>query len=389
LGNKDQHRVAPSTRRKKVLFITRAYDFGGAEKHLLDLVSRLDETALQLSIVCLGKDFYSARLNASQKIVVTTCNHEPKSVWEWARLIRETRPDVVVFIYGWLWAIPWRASIGAWLAAVPKRFSIQHLIAPADMNRGWIRGAVRRMFGTVNLKLSASLFQSTIAVSNNLRNSLIHDFGFPAKKVITIHNGVSLTEFVPVDGDGSELKSRFGFSPDEFVLVCTARLSEQKGIDILLQGIALTLRRGIHCKCLLVGDGPLKENLMAQARDLGLSQHVFFEGFCENIQNYLHTGSAFILSSYREGLPLSILEAMASGLPCVVTDVGGNSEAVVDGVNGLLIPPGSPEAVADAIQYLSEHEDKRAQMAIRARALAREEFDIEKCMAGISRVILN
>ena len=389
MGDNEQDRIVSGTKRKKVLFITRAFDFGGAEKHLLDLVSRLDGAALQLSILCLEKDFYSSRLRADHNIEVSTCNQAPNSILDWVRLLRKIRPDVVVFIYGWLWAIPWTASIGAWLAGVPKRFSIQHLIAPANMNRGWIRGAVRRMFGALHLKLSASLFQSTIAVSNNLRNSLIHDFGFPAKKVITIHNGVSLSEFVPLDGNGAELKSSFGFSQDEFVLVCTARLSEQKGIDILLQGIAQTVRLGIHCKCLLVGDGPLKEKLMAQAKDLGVSEHVLFEGFSEDIQKYLHTGSAFILTSYREGLPLSILEAMASGLPCVVTNVGGNAEAVVDGVNGLLIPPGSPGAVADAIQYLVEHSDERAQMAMRSRALACEKFDIEKCMAGISRVILN
>ena len=124
-------------------------------------------------------------------------------------------------------------------------------------------------------------------------------------------------------------------------------------------------------------------------RELGLRSHVFIEGFQKDVRPYLHASSAFILTSHREGLPLSILEAMACGLPCIVTDVGGNTEAITHQVHGLVVPRGSVDATANAISYLATHPNERAQMGRTARARACEAFDIEKRMAEIKRVILH
>jgi len=149
------------------------------------------------------------------------------------------------------------------------------------------------------------------------------------------------------------------------------------------------LREQVPCKCIIVGDGPLKQRLVEQASTAGLSAHVMFEGFHEDVRPYLQAGSAFILTSHREGLSLSILEAMACGLPAVVTNVGGNAEAVTDQVNGLVVSPGSVDSVADAISYLANHPEERARMSREARARACEYFDIEKAMAEIRQVILS
>lgn len=389
MSYREQHRVAHGGAIRNVLIVTRAFDYGGAEKHLLELLRRIDRTGLRLSILCLGQDLYSERLGSGRDIEVTACTRPPNSLWDWVRLFRKGHPDVVVFIYGWIWAFPWFASIGARLAGIPRRFSIQHLMTPIDTNRGWARELIRRMFGPVTMKISASQFHTTIAVSDNLKKSLIRDLGFPAGTIRTIHNGISSSEFAPSEKNGSNLRNERGISSGEFVLACAARLSEQKGIDILLQGLALVMRAGIPFRCFVIGDGPLKDQLIDQARRLGLTDRVFFEGFREDVRMYLQASSAFVLPSRREGLPLSILEAMACGLPCIVTDVGGNSEAIKDKINGLVVPAGSAEALANAISYLATHEAERAQMCKVARKMATEEFDIEKSMAEIARVVLN
>ena len=139
----------------------------------------------------------------------------------------------------------------------------------------------------------------------------------------------------------------------------------------------------------ILGDGPLRDQLLDQARELGLPGHVLFEGFQRDVRPYLRASSAFILTSNSEGLPLSILEAMACGLPCIVTDVGGNREAVIDQVNGLVVPPASAGAVANAISYLATHPQERAQMAKTARATVCELFNTDNRMAEIQRVILS
>jgi glycosyltransferase involved in cell wall biosynthesis len=315
-------------------------------------------------------------------------------------MFRALQPDVIVFIYGWLWAFPRKVSVGAWLARIPKRFSIQQLVvsqqgvSPRELseqpeqNRS-IRDALQRRLHPIALRISAYLFHATICVSHAMKKSLITDFGFPAKKIRVVHNGVSVSDFVPSESNGARMRTQLGLLPDEFVLVCAARLSEQKGIDVLLQAVARVLREGVRCKLIIVGDGPLRGQLRKQAQELDLSGAVRFEGFQNDIRPYLQAGSAFVLTSYMEGLPLSIVEAMACGLPCIVTDVGGNAEAVLHQMHGLVVPPGSAEATAGAISYLVNHPQECARMSRMARERACEAFDIENRMAEIKRVILN
>jgi glycosyltransferase involved in cell wall biosynthesis len=405
---------------KKILFVSNSGEYGGAEKHLLELIQRLRGPDVQLCILCFQMDFFTARLGPAPDIEVITCTKTPQFLWDWVRLFRNIRPHVVVFVYGWFWAFPCAALVGAWVAGVRRRFSIQHLMTPPvsltpqvlaavrrrRSLRGRLRGVLRRLLGRQDpppwpLWLLASMntaaqisrfayfYNTTICVSDALRHSLLKDFGFPASKVKTIHNGVSISEFVPSGSHRSEVRERLGCVQDEFVLVCVARLSEQKRVDILLEALARVLREGVRCKCIIVGDGPCKNQLLEQARSNGLSDHVFFEGFHEDVRPYLQAGSAFILTSDTEGLPLSILEAMACGLPSIVTDVGGNAELITHGVHGLIVPRESVHAIAEAISYLAKHPEERAQMAKMARARACEAFDIENAMAEIRQVILS
>jgi len=126
---------------------------------------------------------------------------------------------------------------------------------------------------------------------------------------------------------------------------------------------------------------------MRLANSLGLSRYVLFEGFHQDVRPYLQASSAFILTSRMEGLPVSVLEAMACGLPCIVTNVGGSPEAVKDHVTGLVIPPSSVEAAADAILYLATNPDKRAQMASKSREMVIQNFDIENRINDLKPVL--
>ena len=395
----EQRRIASDRAPKKVLFVTKTFDYGGAEKDLIELIRRIREPGVRLSILCLGKDFFSERVDPSQGVRVIVWSKSTTALWNWVSLFRAFQPDVVVFVYGWLWAFPRMAPIGAWLAGVQRRFSIQQLVTSPQTLLPWessarsksrrsILSILRRLLYPIALRISAHSFHTTICVSHAMKDSLVRDFGFPEKKLRTIYNGVSVSEFVPSESRGAEMRAQLGLRPDEFVLVCAARLSEQKGIDILLQAMARVLRDGVACKCIIVGDGPLRDQLLKQARELNLSGAVFFEGFHEDIRPYLQAGSAFILTSYTEGLPLSILEAMACSLPCIVTNAGGNAEAITHQIHGLVVPPGSADGIAAAILHLVKHPQERAEMARMARARACEAFDLEDRMAGIKRIIL-
>ena len=325
------------------------------------------------------------------------CKTEPKTLGGWTKLLWDARPDVVVFCYGWIESFPWQATLAAILSGIRRRFAIQHLVLPPlpprEEGRS-PRARLRRLIGKnarrlLGWRVSGYFCNKTICVSNGVRNGLVNVLRFPAKRTITVHNGVSTSTFVPSKANGAALRARLGLAPEEFLLVCAARLAEAKGIDILLQAVSKVVRRGISCKCVIVGDGPLKQKLLQQADSLGLTDHVFFEGFQKDVRPYLQAASAFILTSHLEGLPLSVLEAMACGLPCIVTNVGGSAEAVADQVVGLVIPPGSADAAAEAIVNLATRPDERARMASGARERVCRAFDIRDRMNELKAVILS
>lgn len=185
------------------------------------------------------------------------------------------------------------------------------------------------------------------------------------------------------------MRSRLHVTPDEFLIVCTARLSVEKGLEILLGAMRKIVQEFPECKCMVVGEGPLQESLTRQIESLRLESHVFLEGFQPDVRPYLAAADAFLLTSYIEGLPYSVLEAMASGLPCVVTNVGGNAEAVVQNKTGLIVHSGSIDEVVRAVSYLISHPQERARMGEAASIRARTKFDMEEKMAEIRDLILS
>jgi glycosyltransferase involved in cell wall biosynthesis len=395
---KENSPALPVPHGKKIVFVLpRTSEFGGLERHLLDLLRRLKDPQLHSSVVCFDQDVISAHMGRDQQAhVAVKCEKQPKSLRDWFRIIREADPDTIVFIYSWIEAFPWQAPVAALLAGVRRRFSIHQLIAnpPPPRVRGWSpRNMLRRLIGRrarylLSVRTSGYVLNKTICVSNAVQEVLVNAYRFPASKTVIVHNGVSTSTFVPSEMGGAAVRARFGVGPEDFLLVCAARLADAKGIDILLQAVSRVVRQGVSCKCIIVGDGPLKEKLLQQANSDGLWEHVYFEGFQKDVRPYLQAGSAFILTSHVEGLPLSVLEAMACGLPCIVTNVGGSAEAVKDHVTGLVIPPASVEAVVDAILYLVTHPDERAEMAGKSRDAVCQSFDIEDKMSELTRVIL-
>jgi glycosyltransferase involved in cell wall biosynthesis len=391
---------APRRGKRTVLFVTNSFSYGGSEKHLLELLRRLDDGNVQSVVLCTDSDPYTQRLKEGcHSSVAVRSEQSLKSIRDWLRVFREIKPDVVVLVYGTLWILPWVAAVAARLAGIQKLYAIHHLmpLPPQDPRILEIkspRDILRRVFGKrvrklLTVRVPPHLCNKTICVSNAVRNSLIEQYRFPARKMLTIHNGVSPREFALSRGDGIAIRAELEIHSDEFVLVCTARLSTEKGIDILLSAMGQIIQKDPSCKCIIIGEGSLKEKLLEQVKSLGLGRHVFMEGFRADVRPYLCAADAFVLTSQIEGLPFSVLEAMACGLPCVVTNVGGNAEAVAHNVNGLVVNPSSVDEVVQAIIYLRTHPQERARMAHASRSRVCEEFDIEVRMADIKRLILS
>jgi glycosyltransferase involved in cell wall biosynthesis len=172
--------------------------------------------------------------------------------------------------------------------------------------------------------------------------------------------------------------------PDDAVLFGTAgRMHPVKGHEVFVEACALLADREPRAYFVLAGDGPLHERLVAKVGALRLSRRILFLGYQADIEDFLGGLDVFVLPSRSEGLPLALVEAMAAGLPCVATRVGGVPEVLEDGC-GLLVPPESPSDLANAMEAMLD-EGRRRSMGARA-AVAAQRFSIERCAERFAEI---
>ena len=170
-----------------------------------------------------------------------------------------------------------------------------------------------------------------------------------------------------------------GQKPNDFpVLGTIARLSEEKRHIDLLRAMQLIIEKVPAAKLRIVGEGPMDRELRAKAAELGILDHIEFTGYAANSFNELKKIDIFVLPSRSEGFGISILEAMAAGLPVVATDVGGIPEQILDGETGILIAPYQPEMIAKAVIYLLENRQIARKMGEKARTRAVEYFNYSR-----------
>ncbi len=201
--------------------------------------------------------------------------------------------------------------------------------------------------------------------------------------VHTVHYGLAPGE-PAAPADPAEL----GYAPDALALVAIANLEPRKGIGTLIRALAILRDRGIPVRTAIVGDGPLRGQLEDDARELSLDDRVRFTGWRDDVQSILAASDVLVLPSLsHECLPYVILEAMASRLPVVSTDVAGIPEMVLDGETGRVVAPGEHVALAEALQELAASEDRGRAMGERGYERVREAFGLERMVAEMSALI--
>ena len=212
---------------------------------------------------------------------------------------------------------------------------------------------------------------------------------FKKNRVEIIYNGVDTQRFSPGKAQ-DDVRKKLHINSEDIVIGAVGRLSPEKGLEYLISAIREVANAYPRTKVLLVGDGDEKYRLSLQekVKDLELSPHIFFVGFHEDVPQILRCLDIFSLPSLTEGFNRSLLEAMACGLPVVATAVGGNVEIVQDGVNGLLVPPSNPGALAGAITELLKDKEKARKMGLEGKLLVDENFSIDINVRKIEKLYL-
>ncbi len=199
------------------------------------------------------------------------------------------------------------------------------------------------------------------------------------QKLFYLPNGVDTARHAPRPEVRVRLRREFGLPEESFVWLTVGRLEPVKDHATLLEAFARIA--GAHDKVVLfiVGTGSLEASLKNIAHQLGLKESVRFLGLRTDIPDLLTLADGFVLSSIWEGMPMVLLEAHASGLPIVATDVGGNRDVVKDGISGFLVPPKNPETLASAMRHLMTlPKDRRQEMGLAGRALVEKEYSLER-----------
>ena len=209
----------------------------------------------------------------------------------------------------------------------------------------------RFIFTQLDRLLNFAATDQIIFVSKNDQSACIQTGLVPAAKTVVIPNGIDLSPYL-VQKDKACLRQQFDTQLDAAILTYVGRLDNQKGIDVLLDAFSRLPDLDIPTLLWIIGDGPLRAKLEKSISGQNSYKQVIFWGYRKPIADYLFASDLFILPSLYEAMPITLLEALAAGLPCIATKVGDNSILIEPGENGLIVPPNDASALQEAIHCL-------------------------------------
>jgi sugar transferase (PEP-CTERM/EpsH1 system associated) len=282
------------------------------------------------------------------------------------RMIRKLQPDVV---HSRNWGALEAVLAARWTRLCPvihSEHGFEVVPAAEPRRRSWFR------------RIAFEMADRVFSVSSQLRETLAKRTGFPARKIGVIHNGVQTQRFRP-DGEARrQVRGELGIGAEEFCIGAVGRLNRIKDYPTLLRAADIFGASCASWRLLIAGDGAehaaLQELVASSPR---LSGRVQFLGALGRIPDFLNALDVYALPSLCEGISNSLLEAMASGLPVVATDVGGNPEVVENGESGLLFPVGDIQALAGRLLRLQSKMELRQRIGQRAVQRVQEQFSLD------------
>ncbi len=260
-----------------------------------------------------------------------------------------------------------KCDVVSWLAA---RITNTPVVGAAY---GWFgnRSQFRvRIYEWLDVRL-LNQFQAIVSPSRSLVEESIAT-GIRPDLLNVVYVGIDCHNFQV--GRDEALRRQLGLAPGDFALVNLARLWPEKGQTYLLTALQAVVKKFPQTKLLMVGDGPMKPELQALARQLGLEQHVIWVPFPDSLPALLACVDLQVHSSIYEGLPMAILSGMAAGLPILTTDVGGVSEVIANGRTGLLVPPKDTAALAEGLMLLLSRPDLAQRLGAAARKSVQQNY---------------
>ena len=365
---------------RRVLVVTESFGVGGTESHLIRTLPHIAASGWDVVTFCLtergdraeqvekaGVEVYASPRVARRKgSVLRYPTHVALATNKLYWLMRRWRPEIVHFY------LPGPYLIGAHVAIAARvPIKIMSRRSLSDYQRNW--PLVAKLEHRLHARMDAVIGNSKAVV-----RQLIEE-GIPEPKVRLIYNGMEVGRALP---DRGEARRALGIADDTLVGVVIANLIHYKGHRELVRGLShLEGELPGDWRVLVAGrDHGIRAELEALAAALGISHRIQFLGQYSDVPSLLAAADFGLLTSRAEGFSNVILEGMAAGLAMIVTDVGGNAEAVVHAQTGLVVPPRDPKAIGDAIVILARDPEARKRLGAAGRKRVEEQFSIDKCV---------
>lgn len=362
--------------RRRVVFVITGLTTGGAEMMLLKVLSRMDRTKFEPLVVSLGdRGTMGDRIEACN-VPVHTLGMKPgkptlAAIWHLIRLIHRLKPDL---IQGWMYHGNLAAQVAAFFTRrrVPVLWNIRQSLYSLSHEK---RGSA----AVITLCSRLSWLPTRIIYNANTSATLHERHGYSSSKRLIIPNGFDTTLFAPSAEARATVRGEFNLPEDSFLIGLVARYHPMKGHSNFLQAASLLLRSRSDVHFFLVGTevDNTNERLRQEVDSLALGSHVHLLGERQDVPRLTAAlDIASSSSSWGEGFPNAIGEAMACGVPCVVTDVGDSAWIIGD--TGRTVHPDDPVALAMAWQTLLEAGSKQRQvLGERARQRVMDHFSLE------------
>lgn len=360
----------PDVDKPHVMQVTHDLGIGGLPRVVVTLARTIDRERFDVSVLCMNAAGPLTRDLEEEGVSVVTVpsprHPDYLAAMRVFKILRRCRVDVLhthntqPFL---------EAGFAGLLAGV-------RTLVHTDHGRGW-PDLRRYVWGE---RLMSRFAYRVVGVSEETSAQLIEFGKIEPKKVVTIRNGIDPRPF-DVAGAASRIRDELGI-PKHVPVICTvARFEPEKGVDVLIDALPAIVLSVPDLVCLIVGYGEQEHELRGRVERNGVEAHVHFLGPRQDIADILMASDCYVLPSRREGLPMTILEAMAAGRPVVATRVGGIPGAVTDGRTGTLVEPESPPALASAVVELLAEPVRRRAYGIEAR----KRFDADFSASAMTR----
>lgn len=363
--------------KRRVLHVIDSLELGGAQTLLLEICKNSNRERFDVEVACMhGNGVFAAEFEKAGIRIhsLSTAKWPPGYLVGFPKLLRMLRPDVLHF-----------HLFGSNLIARPIAAMLGHraLIAHDHCNDAGRGNPVLLLADALANRFSSRV----IAVSESVRGFLISREGLDPDRVVTLANGVDAEAFKPAtDTQKSAARKALGLPEDAFVIGGVGRLVAQKNFALFLKVAARVLAKHPSVFFAIAGTGPQESELKEKAVGLGLRDSIRFLGHVTDRQGLYHAFDTLLLTSDFEGTPMTLLEAMSSGLPVVASAVDGIAEVCTDGKNALLTPSRDTEGFARALPRILCDIRLREALGKQARVTILERYEIRRLTSKIEKI---